>query len=148
MSSSGESTPNRPADFMRPHTLPSRPGGRESCRSFLLGETHPALVLCIRFWRLDSILPDLHLIVSNSMILDIDQGNPSGSQMNSLGTARRAQILKEPENQRLMKLMVERIALQRADQIAKGKNVTPDALIGLALTEAQDYLSKDRGREL
>ena len=55
--------------------------------------------------------------------------------MNSLGTARRAQILKEPENQRLMKLMIERIALQRADQIAKGKNVTPDALIGLALTE-------------
>ena len=59
---------------MRPHTPPSRPGWRESCRSLLLGETHPALVLCIRFWRSDSILPALRLIASNLMSLDIDQG--------------------------------------------------------------------------
>ena len=44
----------------------------------------------------------------------------------NLSKSRVAQILKEPENQRLMNLMIQRIALQRADQIVKDKDVTPD----------------------
>ena len=39
----------------------------------------------------------------------------------NLSKSRIAQILKEPENQRLMTLMIEQIVLQRADQIAEGK---------------------------
>ena len=39
----------------------------------------------------------------------------------NLSKSRVAQILKEPENQRLMILMIEQIALQKADQIAEGK---------------------------
>ena len=44
----------------------------------------------------------------------------------NLSKSRVAQILKEPESQRLMTLMIERIALQRADQIAESEDVTPD----------------------